>query len=253
MKILRRRYWIILFIILICGVTLLISVSLLIVRSSGKDSGVKTDIIEYLENHTADEPCHFRMDEVTDFAWDRLIFYDGSNQIVSNEDLSQIIGHEHTGSTYGYGMIFLEGERIVAEYFEPSTFEPSRGSLYSGIGWIEPRIYVFEPDDAVFGGGKAYNYYYIFPYYRPSKDNLNNIKRGMTIEEVTDIIGPPTENIKTSQSDYESNEYIELHYMLGSEGEYQLILRFLNTKSKETELQLMWIEENGEMFKQYFD
>lgn len=163
----KRKYILLFFAILLVVLsTLFVSI---IISEKGKLSNQICDTID--DECDYNNECVIKMDEITDFAWDKMLLY----EVMSSEtEISKALGVEFKESVdLSGGMVFVKDDKVV--YHESFLHNPdhlSKLQIYVGLIEGEGDKYpVFTPDDAIFVGSRReidgkYRY-----WIKPNKNN----------------------------------------------------------------------------------
>ena len=163
----KKKYLLIFVAILLVIVSTFIVV--IIISEKGKLSNRICETID--DKCDENNECIIKMDEITDFAWDKMLLY----QVMSSEsEISQALGVEFNDSVdLSSGMIFVKNDEIV--YHESFFSDPdhlSKLQIYVGLIAGEGEKYpVFTPDDAIFVGQRRESDGKFHYWIKPNKNN----------------------------------------------------------------------------------
>lgn len=140
--------------LLIFVAILLVVVSTFIVAKIISEKGkLSNRICETIDDKCDDNnECVIKMDEITDFSWDKMLLY----QVGSSEsEISKALGIEFKDSVdISSGIVFVKDDEIV--YHESFFLDPDHlPKLQIIVGLIDgegEKYPVFSPDDAIFVG-----------------------------------------------------------------------------------------------------
>lgn len=160
----KKKYIILLIAILV----LILSIVIVVKVMSDKDK-LSNRICETIDNNcNSNGECVIKMDEITDFAWDKMLLYQVG---ASASEISEVLGVEfkYTGHISS-GMVFVKDDEIIYHesfFWNPEDY-PKLQIFVQPIPGEGEEYPVFTPDDAVLFGkrfeidGKLR--YYIKPY-----------------------------------------------------------------------------------------
>lgn len=268
---------VIIIIIIMFFVVSVVAVStLLIVRARTSSDNRKNEldpyvrkIMEYVDDKTKGKEevsCVFRMDEITDFDWDFLIY---TYYRYPKEPLLSELGVQSVDDgTYLYDITFVSEGQIVYQLKDaPKRLDyAERPFVWSYLN-EEPYYYVFSREDAVFEGeitpaqyleppNKGLIYpgdYAIFPHVRRSVDNVNLLQRGMSIEEVVEIIGKADGEQLNPIPQMNPGDILEWCYSFETRMELCVHLKFVCIEGHGSFLDSAWLEQKEQLKETFFD
>lgn len=118
----------------------------------------RTNLLSYKIIQTIDKKCGpnntctFSLKEITDFSWDRMVYYDAG----SANEITRALRIEYPEvDDLSTGLIFVYHKKIVYREELPHDFEnQSKLSFILGKRDRSPECFAYTPNDAIFKGVK---------------------------------------------------------------------------------------------------
>ena len=212
-------------------------------------------IISYVYTNTdshENQVCVFNLDEITDFEWDYVIYTPNGVYYPSDDDKFE--STEEIFDAHLMGLVFVHDDKIIHRIM---------GEPYSTFGWDvdagEPTSYLCSKEDAIFEGRYYRTSFFsifkpgqcvVYPHFRKSVANINSLYRGMSAEDVVDMIGKADGEQLSTISKPDAGEQIEWTYILT--GKMSLHLEYIYSEKAGSFLNAAWVEEDEKLKEIFF-
>lgn len=212
-------------------------------------------IISYVYKNTDSDEKNvyvFNLDEITDFEWDYVIYTPNGVYYPSDDDKLETTMEIY--DAHLMGLVFVRDNhvvhRIMGEPYKTFKWEVDPG---------EPTSYIFSKEDAIFEGRYYRTSFFllfepgqcvVYPHFRKSVANINCLYRGMSAEEVIEIIGKADGEQLSTISKPTAGEQTQWTYTLAAKT--TLHLEYIYSENAGSFLNTAWVEEDGQLKEVFF-